>query len=155
MEIKHKRETEKKKTHNKTKTKNWTSPNNLRYYWKDNMIKKKSCSYLIRIELFFFLPSHSELAFWSLLLEDAFSLPCLWMSTLVYLLVKFIKIGVQQLFIINVAFSVSYWLCLKYQIYKRNNLKNINKTSISHFKKEKIYIHTTICFNAIYWVVLL
>lgn len=66
------------------------------------------------------------------------------------LLVKFIKIGVQQFFIINVAFSVSYWLCLKYQIYKRNNLKNINKMSISHFKKEKIYIHTTIRFNATY-----
>lgn len=64
------------------------------------------------------------------------------MSMLVYLLVKFIKIGVQQFFIINVAFSVSYWLCLKYQIYKRNNLKNINKMSISHFKKEKnIYPH--------------
>lgn len=26
--------------------------------------------------------------------------------------------------------------------------------SISHFKKEKIYIHTTVCFNAIYRVVL-
>lgn len=64
------------------------------------------------------------------------------MSTLVYLSVKFIKIGVQQLIVINVAFSVSYWLCLKYQIYKRNNLKNINKMSISHFKKEKKYIST-------------
>lgn len=87
--------------------------------------------------------------------EDASVLSCLWMSTLVYLSVKFIKIGVQQLIVINVAFSVSYWLCLKYQIYKRNNLKNINKMSISHFKKEKIYIHTTVCFNATFLRLLL
>lgn len=55
--------------------------------------------------------------------KDALLYLVYWMSTLVYLLVKFTKIGVQQLFLTNVAFSVLYWLYLKYQIYKRNNLK--------------------------------
>lgn len=103
--------------------------------------KKKRCCCLIRIEkgfFSFFLSQHVG-AFCLKMRLPYHVCECLHQSTL---LVKFIKIGVQQLFIITVAFSVSYWLCLKYQIYKRNNLKNINKTSISHFKKEKKYIST-------------
>ena len=65
-----------------------------------------------------------RLAVWCLVsVKDALLYLVYRMSTLVYLLVKFTKIGVQQLFLTNVAFSVLYWLYLKYQIYKRNNLK--------------------------------
>lgn len=65
-----------------------------------------------------------RLAVWCLVfVKDALLYLVYWTSTLVYLLVKFTKIGVQQLFLTNVAFSVLYWLYLKYQIYKRNNLK--------------------------------
>lgn len=65
-----------------------------------------------------------QIALWCLVFfKDALLYLVYWMSTLVYVLVKFTKIGVQQLFLTNVAFSVLYWLYLKYQIYKRNNLK--------------------------------